>query len=82
MSTLEENLTQMEKTGLFLPNIRIKAKGKLIRYDEINKDENNSLGNSSKTEYGEYLNIYPGMKALPREHAERFIANVKILLYN
>ena len=81
-SSLEENLTQMEKTNLFLPTIRIKAKGKLIRNDEINEDENNSLLNSSKTEYGEYLAIYPGMKALPREHAERFIANVKILLFN
>lgn len=81
LNTIEENLTDIEN-GLFLPTIRVKAKGKLIRHDLINEDKYNVLENSSKTEYGEYLAIYPGMKALPKEHAERFNANVKILLYN
>jgi hypothetical protein len=82
LNTIEENLTDTEKSGLFLPSIRVKAKGKLIRHDVIKEDKNKVLGNSSKTEYGEYIPIFPGMKALPRLHAERYNANVKILLFN
>ena len=82
LNTIEENLTDTEKSGLFLPTIRVKAKGKLIRHDVINEDKNNVLGNSSTTKYSEYIAIFPGMKALPRLHAERFNTNVKILLFN
>jgi hypothetical protein len=82
LNTIEENLTDSEKSGLFSPTIRVKAKGKLIRHDVINEDKYNVLGNSSKTEYSEYIAIYPGLKVLPRLHAERFNANVKILLFN
>ena len=82
LNTIEENLTDTEKSGLFSPTIRVKAKGKLIRHDVINEDKNNVLENSSKTEYSEYIAIFPGMKVLPRLHAERFNTNVKILLYN
>lgn len=81
LSTIEEYLTHIEKSGLFSPTIRVKAKGKLIR-DDVIEDKNNVLGYSSKTEYSEYIAIYPGLKELPRLHAERFNANVKILLFN
>lgn len=80
--SLEEILLKMEASDLYLSGIRVKAKGKLIRHDVINEDKNNVLGNSSKTEYSEYIAIFPGMKALPRLHAERFNTNVKVLLYN
>lgn len=80
--TLEEVLSKMEKSDLYFSGIRVKAKGKLIRHDEIDEDKYNVLGNSTKTEYKEILSIFPGMKTLPREHAERFNANVKILLFN
>lgn len=80
LNTLEENIIETEKYGLFINSIRVKAKGKLIRQDVIEENKINPLENSSKTKYGEYIAIFPGMKALPREHAERFNLNVKILL--
>lgn len=79
LSSLSVDMWKMN-SGLFAPIVRVNGKGSVI--EEINIEENKRKFPypTSETKYLEKLAIFPGTKNLPKELAQKYIENVKVLL--